>query len=77
MKKFVLFPELLGSDQLYPCDGRWSNATCVDKAREHAKTLSKTRHFIITIGHLCVGSILSPTVVKNFDISTRKYLGVV
>lgn len=32
---FALADDCVGSDQYFPCDGRWNLYTCVQKAREH------------------------------------------
>jgi len=68
MKRFIIFPEILGSDQLYIGDGRWSESTLINVAREHAKNLNKNLNKGIKRIQLCSGSLLYPVVLKEFSL---------
>lgn len=69
MKKFALFPALLGTDQLVPLDGRWSTFTCQLKVEEQAERLNKHwyKHNPITKAQICVGRIANPTIIKEWS----------
>lgn len=56
--------EACGSDSYFPCDGRWSDRTCISKAIEHYKKIKKDYSGF----NLCKGTILNCTIIKYIQL---------
>lgn len=67
MSKFVLFPELMGTDQLLPVDGRFGLERIKMEVRQHTHNLRKI-HPTITRAQLCSGRIVSPNILHSWNI---------
>ena len=72
MTKFVLFPNLTGSDQLLPIDGRWCRFRIYHEVCHHI--LNSKRNFphkaeaMKAAVQVCSGSVTNPNVMWEFSV---------
>lgn len=55
--------ECIGSDQYFPCDGRWNLYTCIEKAREHYR--KNTPNGYAFAFKIYTGTILNATPITD------------
>ena len=67
MSKFVLFPEIMGSDQLLPVDGRFGLERIKMEAADHVHRL-RNIHLTITRAQLCAGRVSDPSILHSWNI---------
>lgn len=67
MKQYILFPEIMGSDQLLHLDGRWGMYRIKAAVKEclHRKRFVMPR---VTRAQLCRGPLRNPTIIREFDV---------
>lgn len=53
-----------GTDSYFPCDGRWSIETCINKAKEHySKLINKPYGFKIYVGSILYNRPISKLII--------------
>ncbi len=69
MAQFILFPELMGSDQYKPLDGRWGIARIRQEVERHVGRLRRHLYPTLHKVQLCRGTIRNHTVVDEWSVS--------